>query len=65
MPGMDDWKVASAFEEIEFDDNRIARRAFNSDLRSCARRAAWPAFAWFEAWLLVGRRTREVDFIWR
>jgi len=35
MPGTDDRKMASAFKTTKVDDNRIARRAVNADMRSC------------------------------
>ena len=57
--------MASAFETIDFQHDRITRFAFDVDLRLGTGRAPWPAVAWFTPWLLVGRRTGEVDFVWR
>ncbi len=63
MSGTNDRKVSSAFKAIEFDDDRIARRACNSDLRSCTGRATWPARSWLKAWLFIGCLAVEVDFV--
>ncbi len=55
--------MAAAAIAIDLKDHRIARLTLDADLWLCAKRTAWPAFAWFETWLLVGRWTREVDFV--
>ena len=57
--------MTSARKVIDHKDEWIARFAVNVDARCRTRRAAWPARAWLDARLLVGRRTREEDLIGR
>ena len=60
-----DGEMAPAFEAINLQHDRIARFAFDVDVRLGTGRAAWPALTRFTPWLLVGCRTGEIDFVWR
>ena len=60
-----DWQMASAFQATDLQNGRIAGITFDVDPWRSTRRAAWPAFTWLEPRLLVGRWTREVNFIRR
>gem|GEM_PF-4895035 len=55
--------MAPTFKAVDLQDDGIARLAFNVDLRPRTGRTARPTLARFEAWLLVGRRTREVHLV--
>jgi len=57
--------MVPAFEAINLQHDRIARLTFDVDVRIGTGRAAWPARARFTPWLLVGRRTGEVDLVRR
>ena len=58
-----DGQMATALVAIDLKDDRIAGLTMDADLRLCTRRAAWPALARLDAWLLVGLWTREVNLI--
>ena len=57
--------MASAFQAIDLQNDRIAGITCDIDLRGSTRRTAWPAFTWFEPRLLVSRRARMIDFVRR
>ena len=55
--------MASILKAIDFQHDRIARFAVNIDLWFGTGCAAWPTFARFVPWLLIGLWPREVDLV--
>lgn len=60
-----DRQIAAAVEAVDFQDHWITRFTFDIELRFRTGRSTWPMLTRFDARLLIGCWTREVDLVGR
>jgi hypothetical protein len=59
----DKWQVRTPTEEVDFERESIAGLSGDERARSGTGRAAWPAYAWLDAWSSIRRTQSEVDLV--